>query len=66
MVYTAMIAAFITGFASAIGGVAVGALISYRMFSGRSPLKAIGSGKNATPPKMDEEPSAPLRFERKL
>ena len=66
MIYAAMIAAFITGFASAIGGVAIGALISYRMFSGRSPLNAIRIGKNVTPPKMDDEPSAPLRFERKL
>lgn len=65
MPYAAMIAAFLSGFAASVVGVAIGALISYRLMGGRAPVR-LPSGKAVSPPALEEEPVTPLRFERKL
>ena len=65
MVNIVVLIAFACGFASAIGGVAIGALIAFRMMGGKSPIKTF-KGKTVSPPAMQSDEPAILRFERKL
>jgi len=61
----ALVIAFASGFFAAIGGVAIGALIAFRVASGRSPIKTM-IGRKAVVPSMPEEDEQIVRFQRKL